>query len=72
VDISTPLEKEISPLEEMMLRLARTDITTFLRRSGEKLQFFAKIPKGRARPPSRLACTAILQAKSVSLNCLYE
>jgi hypothetical protein len=55
--ISVPLEKEIATLEEMMLQLTGTDITTCPCCSEGKMQFFAEIPKGRARPPGRLACS---------------
>jgi hypothetical protein len=56
--ISVPLEKEIASLEEMMQKLTGTDITTCPCCSNGKMQFFAEIPKGRARPPDRLACSA--------------
>jgi len=49
--LSAPLEKEIASLEEMMLLLTGTDITTCPCCSKGKMQFFAEIPKGRARPP---------------------
>jgi hypothetical protein len=55
--ISVPLEKEIASLEEMMQKLTGTDITTCPCCSNGKMQFFAEIPKGRARPPDRLACS---------------
>jgi hypothetical protein len=58
MDISAPLEKEIASLEEMMLQITGTDITTCPCCSEGKMQFFAEIPKGRARPPGRLACSA--------------
>ena len=58
MDISVPLVKEIASLEEIMLRLTGTDITTCPCCSGGKMQFFAEIPKVRARPPGRLACSA--------------
>jgi hypothetical protein len=58
MDMSVPLVKEIAFLEEMMLRLTGTDITTCPYCSGGKMQFFAEIPKDRARPPGRLACSA--------------
>jgi len=41
MDISSPLEKEIASLEEMMLRLTETDITTCPCCSEGKMQFFA-------------------------------
>ena len=58
MDISVPLVKEIASLEEIMLRLTGTDITTCPCCSGGKMQFFAEIPKVRARPQGRLACSA--------------
>lgn len=58
MNISAPLEKEIASLEEMMLQLTGTDITTCPCCAGGKMQFFAEIPKVRARPPDRLACSA--------------
>ena len=57
MDISVHLEKEIASLEEMMLQLTGTDITICPCCSEGKMQFFAEIPKGRARPPSHLACS---------------
>lgn len=57
MDISVPLEKDIASLEEMMLQLTGTDITSCPCCSGGKMQFFAEIPKGRARPPDHLACS---------------
>jgi hypothetical protein len=57
MDISAPLEKEIASLEEMMLQITGTDITTCPCCSQGKMQFFAEIPKGRARPPSHLTCS---------------
>jgi len=54
MDVSAPPEKEIASLEEMMLKLTGTDITDCPCCSKGKMQFFAEIPKGRARPPSRL------------------
>ena len=56
--ISVPLEKEIASLEEMMQKLTGTDITTCPCCSNGKMQFFAEIPKGRARSPNHLACSA--------------
>ena len=56
--ISVPLEKETASLEEMMRKLTGTDITTCPCCSEGKMQFFAEIPKGRARPPNHLACSA--------------
>jgi hypothetical protein len=58
MDISVPLVKEIASLEQIMLRLTGTDITTCPCCSEGKMQFFAEIPEVRARPPGRLACSA--------------
>ena len=55
--VSASLEREISPLEELMLQLTGTDITTCPCCSKGKMQFFAEIPKGRARPPNHLTCS---------------
>ena len=55
--VSAPLEKEIASLEEMMLQLTDTDITICPCCSKGKMQFFAKIPKSRARSPSHLTCS---------------
>ena len=57
MDLSAPLEKEIASLEEMMLQLTGTDITICPCCSKGKMQFFAQIPKGRARPPGHLTCS---------------
>ena len=55
--ISAPPEKEVASLEEMMLQLTDTDITTCPCCSKGEMHFFAEIPKGRARPPSHLTCS---------------
>ena len=55
--VSASLEREIASLEEMMLQLTGTDITTCPCCSKGKMQFFAEIPKGRARPPNHLTCS---------------
>jgi hypothetical protein len=55
--VSAPLEKEIASLEEMMLQLTDTDITICPCCSKGKMQFFAEIPKSRARSPSHLTCS---------------
>ena len=55
--VSAPPEKEAASLEEMMLQLTGTDITTCPCCSKGKMYFFAEIPKGRARPPSHLNCS---------------
>jgi len=57
MDLSAPLEKEIASLEEMMLQLTGVDITVCPCCTKGKMQFFAQIPKGRARPPSHLTCS---------------
>jgi hypothetical protein len=54
--VSDPPEKEAASLEEMMLQLTGTDITICPCCSKGKMEFFADIPKGRARSPSHLAC----------------
>jgi hypothetical protein len=58
MDISAPLEKEIASLEQMMQKLTGTDITVCPCCSKGKMQFFAEIPRGRARSPNHLACPA--------------
>jgi hypothetical protein len=55
--VSAPPEKEVASLEEMMLQLTGTDITTCPCCSKGKMHFFAEIPKSRARPPSHLTCS---------------
>ena len=55
--VSAPLEKEVASLEEMMLQLTGTDITTCPFCSKGKMLFFAEIPKGRARSPNHLTCS---------------
>ena len=55
--VSAPPEKEVASLEEMMLQLTGTDITTCPCCNKGKMHFFAEIPKGRARPPSHLTCS---------------
>jgi Putative transposase/Transposase zinc-binding domain len=54
--VSAPPEKEVTTLEEMMLQLTGTDITSCPCCSKGEMHFFAEIPRGRARPPSRLIC----------------
>jgi len=54
IGVSTPDEKEAATLEEMMLQLTGTDITTCPCCTKGKMQFFADIPKGRARSPNPL------------------
>jgi len=55
--VSAPPEKEVASLEEMMLQLTDTDITTCPCCCKGKMHFFAEIPKGRARAPSHLTCS---------------
>ena len=55
--VSAPPEKEVASLEEMMLQLTGTDITTCPCCNKGKMHFFAEIPKSRARPPSHLNCS---------------
>ena len=57
MDLSAPLEKEIASLEEMMLQLTGVDITVCPCCTKGKMQFFAQIPKGHARPPGHLTCS---------------
>jgi len=57
MDVSAPPEKEVASLEEMMLQLTGTDITTCPCCSKGKMHFFAEIPKGRARSPNHLTCS---------------
>jgi len=52
---SAPPERESASLEEMMLQLTGTDITICTCCGEGKMQFFAEIPKDRARPPNHLA-----------------
>ena len=57
--VSAPGDNEITTLEEMMLQLTGTDITTCPCCTEGKMQFFADIPKGRAGPQSQLACLMV-------------
>ena len=52
--LSAPPEKEMASLEEMMQKLTGIDITICPCCSNGKMQFFAQIPKYRARPPNHL------------------
>lgn len=52
--LSAPPEKEMASLEEMMQKLTGIDITICPCCSKGKMQFFAQIPKYRARPPNHL------------------
>ena len=55
--ISAPPEKEITSLEEIMLQLTGIDITVCPCCTKGKMEFFAEIPKGRARPPNHMTCS---------------
>lgn len=55
--LSAPPEKKVASLEEMMLQLTGTDITTCPCCNRGKMHFFTEIPKSRARPPSHLTCS---------------
>jgi len=52
--LSPPPAKEMTSLEEMMQKLTGIDITICPCCSDGKMQFFAQIPKYRARPPNHL------------------
>jgi hypothetical protein len=54
--VSAPAKKETTSLEEMMRKLTGTDITICPCCNKGKMQFFAQIPKYRARPPNHLNC----------------
>jgi hypothetical protein len=54
--VSSLDENEAATLEEIMLQLTGTDITTCPCCTEGKMQFFADIPKGRAGPQTQLAC----------------
>ena len=51
-------EKEVASIEEMILQLTGVDITVCPCCTKGKMEFFAEIPKGRARPPGHLTCSA--------------
>ena len=55
--VSAPAEGKITPIEEMMLQLTGIDITVCPCCKKGKMQFFAEIPKERARPPNHMACS---------------
>jgi hypothetical protein len=57
MNVSDPSEKEVASLEEMMLQLTGIDITVCPCCTKGKMQFFAEITKGRARPPSHRTCS---------------
>ena len=50
-------EKQVASIEEMMLQLTGVDITVCPCCTKGKMQFFAEIPKARARPPGHLTCS---------------
>jgi hypothetical protein len=52
--LSPPPAKEMASLEEMMQKLTGIDITICPCCSDGRMQFFAQIPKYRARPPNHL------------------
>jgi hypothetical protein len=56
--LDTPAAKDIAPLEEMMQTLTGIDITICPCCNKGKMQFYAEIPKYRARAPNRLVCVA--------------
>jgi hypothetical protein len=56
--VSPPPVKETVSLEEIMRKLTGTDITICPCCNKGKMQFFAQIPKYRARSPTRLNCAA--------------
>jgi hypothetical protein len=56
--LSDHFEKEGASIEEMILQLTGVDITVCPCCAKGKMQFFAEIPKSRARPPGRLTCSA--------------
>lgn len=53
--VSALPEKQVASIEQLMLQLTGTDITTCPCCSKGRMYFFAEIPKGRARAPSHLA-----------------
>jgi len=55
--VSAPVKKETTSLEKIMRKLTGTDITICPCCNKGEMQFFAEIPKGRARPPSHLTCS---------------
>ena len=56
--LSDPPTKETASIEEMMQKLTGIDITICPCCNKGKMQFFAEIPKYRARSPTRLNCVA--------------
>lgn len=55
--LSAVPKKEVASLEEIMLKLTGKDITVCPCCNKGKMKFFADIPKGYARPPTRLAAS---------------
>jgi hypothetical protein len=56
--LAQPVAKDILALEEMMQNLTGIDITICPCCNTGKMQFFAELPKQRARPPNRLVCVS--------------
>jgi hypothetical protein len=56
--LAQPAGKDILPLEEMMQKIAGIDITICPCCNTGKMQFYAEIPKHRARAPNSLVCVA--------------
>ena len=56
--LDTPATKDIAPLEEMMQTLTGIDITLCPCCNEGKMQFFADIPRSRARAPNSRLCVA--------------
>jgi hypothetical protein len=53
-----PLEKELSSVEEMMLRLTGIDITACPCCNKGKMQLIVEIPRRRAPPSHTFVCVA--------------
>jgi hypothetical protein len=56
--LAQPAVKDILPLEEIMQKIAGIDITICPCCNTGKMQFYAEIPKHRARAPNSLVCVA--------------
>jgi hypothetical protein len=56
--LDTPIAKDIDLLEEMMQKITGIDITICPCCNKGKMQFYAEIPKYRARAPNRRLCVA--------------
>lgn len=56
--VANSATKDNLPLEEMMQKIAGIDITICPCCNKGKMQFYADIPKGRARPPNSSLCVA--------------